>query len=82
MRKASRSKLRNPRRATAARFRVLLDELRRSGLAAIFARNHNRKKNRQGRRETIHLLLIILVSIVAAIAGLYAGITSSHHHEH
>jgi hypothetical protein len=82
MQKASQAKLRYPHRATAPWFRVLLDEVRRSDLAAIFAKTHNRRKSRQGRREIIQLLLMILGAIVAALVGIYGGVTSSHHHEH
>jgi hypothetical protein len=82
MRKASQPKLRYPHRATAPWFCVLLDEVRRSDLASIFAKTHNRRNSRQGRREMIQLLLMILGAIVAAIVGIYAGVTSSHHHEH
>ena len=82
MRKASQPKLRYPHQATTPWFRVLLGEMRRSELAEIFAKTHNRRKRRHRRREIIQLLLIILGSIVAMMVGLYAGITSSHHHEH
>jgi hypothetical protein len=82
MQKASQAKLRYPHRATTPWFRVLLDEMRRSDLAAIFAKTHDRRKRRHRRREIIQLFLIILGSIVAVMVGLYAGITSSHHHEH
>jgi hypothetical protein len=81
MRKASQPKLRYPHRAAAPWFRVLLGEMRRSDLAEIFAKTHNRRRSRHGRREIIQLILIILGSIIAVIAGLYGGITSSHHHE-
>jgi hypothetical protein len=82
MQKASQAKLRYPHRATAPWFRIFLDEVRRSDLAAIFAKARNRRKSSQGRREIIQLLLIILGAMVAAIVGIYAGVTSSHHHEH
>jgi hypothetical protein len=82
MQKASQAKPRYPYRATAPWFRVFLDEVRRSDLTAIFAKTHNRRKTRQGRREMIQLLLMIVGAIVAAIVGIYAGDTSSHHHDH
>jgi hypothetical protein len=82
MQKASQPRLRYPHRATAPWFRLLLSEVRRSDLAELFAKTDNRRKRRRNRREIIQLLLIILGSIVAAIVGLYAGVTSSHHHEH
>jgi hypothetical protein len=82
MQRASQARLRYPHRATALWFRIFLEEVRRSDLAAIFAKTHNWGKSRQGRREMIQLLLMILGAIVAAIVGIYAGVTSSHHHEH
>jgi len=82
MQKAPQPKLRYPRRASVPWFSTLLIEARRSDLAAVFTKTPNRRKSENGRRETIHLLMIILVSIVAVIVGLYAGVTSSHHHEH
>jgi hypothetical protein len=82
MQKASQPRLRYPHRATAARFRVLLDEVTRGDVAAIFAKTRNQRKSRQDRREMVQLLLMILGAIVAAIVGLYAGVTSSHYHEH
>jgi hypothetical protein len=80
MRKASQTKLRYPRRASVSWFRTLLLEVGRSDLAVIFPKTQSRRKRRYGRRDIIHLLLIILASTVAMIMGLYLGL--SYHDEH
>jgi type VI protein secretion system component VasF len=74
MQRASQSKLRYQRLAQFPLLRALL--------AQPLSLNSQHRSRRASRREIIQLLLIILGSIVAAIVGLYGGITSSHHHEH
>jgi len=74
MRRASQSKLRYQRLAQFPLLRTLP--------AQFLSPKSPHRSRRASRREIIQLLLVILGSIVAAIVGLYGGITSSHHHEH
>lgn len=70
------------RTAKAPRCRPLLLEVKRDDRVEMFTKTRNRKKIRNGRRETIHLLLIVLISAVVVLISLYLGITSPHLHEY
>jgi hypothetical protein len=79
MHRASQHKLRYRRRASVAWLSALLLEAGRSDRAAIFAKTQNRRKREHSRRDIIRLVLIIFASAVAAILGLYVGL--SYHDE-
>jgi hypothetical protein len=79
MHRASQHKVRYPRRASVSWFSALLLEAGRSDLAPIVAKTQNRRKRGHGRRDIIRLGLIIFASAVAAILGLYVGL--SYHDE-
>lgn len=81
MKQSTFTTLGHPHRSSLPWIQAFLLEARRSDLiVSIFKKSQHRKKRAGNWKGILQLLLIILVAMVGALLGLYAGITSSHHH--